>query len=920
MKYDLSGQWNLLLDSEKKGIESSYFIKADYNETIQLPGTVSQQKKSPETQEKAEGFLTDPHKYEGWAWFNKTLSNIPEGNYRLTLERTRLSKVWINGTAIGNNDSLIGKHIYNFENKKPCDLSITILISNADYLIPGGHMTSPDTQTNWCGITGEISLEQLNSSRLEDTKFVYSGSNNKKLLTITTNYTGNNTTSADLIIEDLLSTKIEIVPGENSISVSLPENTVLWSHINPKLYNIKIASEDFSYTFTTGFREFKSIQKHFEINGNKVFLRGKHDGMIFPETGFAPTDVDSWLKVLKTAKSYGINHYRFHTCCPPEAAFTAADILGIYMAPELPFWGTVHSPEEPEYKKESTDYLINEGFEILKNFSNHPSFVMMSLGNELWGSEKYLDEIISMYKKVDSTRLYSLGSNNFQFWPRTTDNEDYFVGVRFSKDALIRGSYAMCDAPLGFIQTDIPNSDHNYDKFFTSTSEENSKSDTEDEIEIQFGTGVKKVKSTGNSNHFIPNKPCISHEVGQYCAYTNFEENKRFTGVLKPYNFETFENRLKAKKLEHKAKAYFKDSSSLMVQCYKTEIEAALRSNELSGFQLLDIQDFTGQGTAVVGILNAFMESKGIVEPEQWSSFCNDTVLLGEFDKFVFEENEVLRASIIFHNYSQIDYSNQFITAYIIDTDTDEILCEESFDIKQNISGNQEVGIFTYKFEGIDEYKKYAFLLVLQDEKDEEKSFVNSYMLHVYKKPETEILELLKALKKESSVEYNDILITKDQVVAKNSEEKFRKVILLSEKVDNNLPGFTSTQEVTSVEGTYCTDFWCYPMFRSISESMNKPVPTGTLGLTIQTDSDLLKEFPTASYTTPKWYNIITHGTCVNLENTSLEPVVQMIDNFERNWKLGLLYQAGNIVVCTSRLWEIAEEPEVAQFLKSLMN
>ena len=73
-------------------------------------------------------------------------------------------------------------------------------------------------------------------------------------------------------------------------------------------------------------------------------LRGKHDGLIFPKTGYAPTDVNEWLRVLGIAKSYGINHYRFHTCCPPDAAFTAADLLGIYMEPELPFWGTIALP------------------------------------------------------------------------------------------------------------------------------------------------------------------------------------------------------------------------------------------------------------------------------------------------------------------------------------------------------------------------------------------------------------------------------------------------------------------------------------------------------------------------------------------------------------------------------------------------
>ena len=125
----------------------------------------------------------------------------------------------------------------------------------------------------------------------------------------------------------------------------------------------------------------------FTINGVKTFLRGKHDGLIFPLTGFAPTTVNEWIRVLKISKSYGINHYRFHTCCPPEAAFVAADMLGIYMQPELPFWGTITDENDENHNQAEQDYLISEGFSMLKNFGNHVSFVMMSLGNELWGSK-----------------------------------------------------------------------------------------------------------------------------------------------------------------------------------------------------------------------------------------------------------------------------------------------------------------------------------------------------------------------------------------------------------------------------------------------------------------------------------------------------------------------------------------------------
>jgi hypothetical protein len=59
---------------------------------------------------------------------------------------------------------------------------------------------------------------------------------------------------------------------------------------------------------------------------------------------------------------------------------------------------------------------------------------------------------------------------------------------------------------------------------------------------------------------------------------------------------------------------FFYTSGKLSVQCYKEELEAAARTKRLAGYQILDIQDFSGQGTALVGILDAFMDNKGHVQ------------------------------------------------------------------------------------------------------------------------------------------------------------------------------------------------------------------------------------------------------------------------------------------------------------------
>ncbi|MFR0950734.1 MAG: hypothetical protein ACLSFT_09505, partial [Ruminococcus callidus] len=334
-----------------------------------------------------------------------------------------------------------------------------------------------------------------------------------------------------------------------------------------------------------------------------------------------------------------------HTCCPPDAAFTAADLLGIYMEPELPFWGTIAAPGEEGYNEAEQNYLIALGDKMLETFGNHPSFVMFSLGNELWGSPERLGEILRHYKEKDSRHLYTQGCNNFQHFPLMVPEDDYFVGVRLSKERLLRGSFGMCDAPLGHVQTDRPSTMHQYDDviFPRQTAGEDS-GDTE-EIEIQYDTGVKKVQVSKTAGGLIPTKPVITHEIGQYEVYPDFREIEKYTGHL-ARNFEVFRERLAARGMLHQANRFFRCSGALAAACYKEEIEAAMRSRYIAGFQLLDLQDFSGQGTAPVGMLDAFLDNKGLISPEEWRMFCSDCVLLAQFPSYVLITGEMFAAKV----------------------------------------------------------------------------------------------------------------------------------------------------------------------------------------------------------------------------------------------------------------------------------
>ena len=271
------------------------------------------------------------------------------------------------------------------------------------------------------------------------------------------------------------------------------------------------------------------------------------------------------------------------------------------------------------------------------------------------GSKEKLSAILKDYKAYDQRHLYTQGSNNFQFTPVILEEEDFFSGVQFSRDRLIRGSYAMC-APLGHVQTDLPGTMKDYDEHIhpqQHTGLEDSHSQ-EQEIQIQYGTVSKTVKAAATDKKLIPHLPVVSHEIGQYAMYPDFAEIEKYTGSIKAHNFEIFRERLQAKGMGHLAESFFRASGQLAVDCYKEELEAAFRSERLAGFQLLDLQDFSGQGTALVGILDAFMDSKGLIRAEEWRTFCSDAVLLARFEKYNYAARETFNASVELSYYRQV--------------------------------------------------------------------------------------------------------------------------------------------------------------------------------------------------------------------------------------------------------------------------
>ena len=872
---ELSGEWLFS------------FQKNEYNDTIMLPSTTAMSCKGTINEEFSDGFLTEKYPYEGTAFFARSI-NIPEGlmgkRFVLYLERTRITQVTVNKNAAGECNYLTVPHRYDItELVRPGDNLIEIAVSNTGYPTAGGHMTSPDTQSNWLGIMGRMELQIYDRTYIENVRTTSDHDTVFLDCTIVSECEGYFDINIDPcfchidglvngcglnfdispeglpILNDSLpseSRSIRLKNGVNHVRLSYDFGSMVkpWSEYAPGMLKImlSLSSENSfdTYEVTAGVKSFKADTHDFFLNGNPVKLRGKHDALLFPMTGAAPMDVHSYLRVMGIARNYGINHYRYHTCCPPDAAFEAADLLGIIMEPELPFWGTINAPDEEGYNEKEQNYLIEEGKRILTEYGNHPSFCMMSLGNELWGSRERINEIIGFLKKHDDRPLYTGGSNNFQFVPKLLPNEDFFVGARLAapkngvNNRLIRGSFATCDAPLGFVQTDEPANDYNFDKAVIPAENKGSAPATGGKIAIQYGTGVRIVDADSETDGVTASVPIISHETGQYYMYPDLKTISKYTGPLMAGNFQIFKNRLDAAGLSYMADAYARDSGMFAVSCYREELEAMHRSRFIAGYQLLDIQDYTGQGTATVGILDSFMDSKGLIMPEKWRTFCSDQVLSASFHSCVYVEEESFSAQIILSKFNPLLSVDKKELKWSF-SHSGKILVHGGFSVKNDVLGTEEIGEISFIIPKIPD-NCYSAKMTLSLEIGGT-GIRNSYDLWIY----------------------SDIKELPDAPIDFATPDDF-------------IPGF------------YCADFWNYHMFRQISENVGKPVPIGTLGLTILKDHPALGGFACETYSTPQWYRLVSACRLEILDDRlpkDCRPIVQMIDNTDRNHKLGIIYE-----------------------------
>jgi beta-galactosidase/beta-glucuronidase len=389
---DLSGQWSFKMDSLDKGVSEEWFYNT-FSEVVTLPGSMNENGKGNIVNSKTvwtgnmwndslwykdpkmakyrqkgnvkfSFWLTPNKEYKGAAWYQKQIV-VPEDwkdkTINLFLERVHWeSTVWIDGVKVGMQNSLGTPHNYSLNKLLTVgEHKITLRIDNRIKDINVGkdaHSISDNTQSNWNGVIGDIKLTLAPKIRIGNVKLYPNIAENKVKAVVQIENKTVGTQIGQIIFKaniksnsnSLNTLKKEVkITGNQEIVIEydMGENPKLWDEFNPNIYQMQITLESQlgldTKSIDFGMRDFKAEGTIFKINDRPVFLRGTLECAIFPLTGYPPTDVAPWKRILKIIKKHGLNHMRFHSWCPPEAAFIAADEEGVYLQVEASAWTTI---------------------------------------------------------------------------------------------------------------------------------------------------------------------------------------------------------------------------------------------------------------------------------------------------------------------------------------------------------------------------------------------------------------------------------------------------------------------------------------------------------------------------------------------------------------------------------------------------
>lgn len=812
---------------------------------------------------------------------------------RLHLERTKDTEILVDGATAGHSGDFAVPQVFDLsEFLTPGEHTLTVIVDNSRVpaYAAGSHAFSENTQTNWNGILGDIYLEALPANRIESMRLEPDFKNRrltveaavkgdvlpaaKVKLTLKNARTGQKATERFTGLRFIKRQDQAKGAGRDLrhavFSIDLGQSIIPWDEFVPMLYDLTVEIDGLEPRIERfGLVDFEADGNRLLVNGRPTFLRGKHDGCVFPLTGHAPMDKETWLGYFKKLRDCGINHVRFHSWCPPEAAFAAADETGIYLQPELAVWANLD-----ELTPEEMESIRKQGEEIVREYGNHPSFVMMSLGNELWGDTGKMKTLTDSFRKIRADKLYAFGSNNYLGLKGYTPGSDYMTTVRLGQER--------------------PGT------FSTYVRAANSYADTDDggllnherpTLERNFAEAIKNCPV-----------PVISHETGQFQTYPDFSEIKKWTGVLYPYNLEIFRDSLEARGMGDMAGDFLDASGRWSARLYKAESEMERRTPDLAGYQLLDLQDYPGQGTALVGLFDSFMDPKGVVSPEEIKQYNSAVVPLLEASAYCYTDSRAVEARLLLSNFGRRGLKGGKLLWTV--SDKEGTVAKGELPVLTDSIGLFSLGEIFLPVETHDKARRLDVQLQILDKRGKTAGS-NSYPLWVY--PENSDLN-----------RFGKDVVTADRLTDEVAAllDDGARVLLIPRKED--------VKKVT-VPGNFQADFWNWAMFRDISTKNKKPVAPGTLSILVDPAHPLFASFPTEKHTDMQWFPVLKQSYPLILDSTTADyrPVIQMIDNIDRNHKLGIVmeYAVGNgrILICMSDLDAASEYPEGRQFYRSLL-
>lgn len=899
----LHGKWDFYLDNEGTEPNSVYSTKelttpSTFEDKIEIPGTMQEQgfgndinHKTPwisslhdklwyqREEYKTEGdkvltpFLSQPKKhYLGKAWYQKSFV-VPEdleGHiFYFTMECVKWkTDVWVDDRHVGSEISLSAPHVHCLGELEAGDHQVTVCVDNSFIhpYRPDAHGVTDGIGLTWNGIAGQVSIKAKPYIHMEDIRTFPSIDKEEVLVEINLKNHKDSEKEVTISAGDHSQT-YKVGEGDNPVEFTIPyKNRVeLWDEYNKNVHKLDLVMEfeDFRQEESTtfGFRELEVKDGLFYVNGRPTFFRGTHSGGDFPLTGHPSTNVDDWKKIIRKCQEYGLNYIRFHSFCPPKAAFIAADEEGFYLQVECGMWNVFNEGNE------MMDTLWDETKNILDAYGNHPSFVMLAPSNEPYGDwYKPLSDWVIDCREYDSRRLYTTQSGwPFPVKPSEIEDTDY---VYFH-----RSGYGIM--PGGTIR----NTKGWHGKDYRKSLE-----------------GIKY--------------PVVSHELGQWCSYPDYDVIDKFTGYLEPSNYIIFRENAKKRGVysQHKEFAYL--SGKVKSQLYKEELEATFRTPHIYGFELLDLHDYIGQGTALVGFLDPFWEDKGFITPDEFKQFCSETVPLLRIAKRVYTNNETIDYPVEICHFAKDELKDATPYWKLLDEEGN-VVEEGKFETKTiPLAKNTDLGRLKLSLKDLGVPGTFTIEIGIED--TDIKNTWNIWVYEEYKLEDTDKeIDLRKSERK--SLSLNEEKADKEAVYTRSLKEALAELALGKKVLYSPLPEHHRLESVPLFSRTV---FWNAQMGPTYRRGM---------GFVCQDDHPALANFPTKNYKEWQWDEILDGGYGLNLSElpSEITPILQPIDDWNRNYRLGMILEAkvgeGSLLLVTADLdSNLDKRPVARQLRKSL--